>query len=107
MSRGVIDQALAYIGDMDELHVERITFPNFNMPAGSLGSYATRVTVDCTKSGYTFLGCICESIPSPGAYCCVLSAANNTAYAWIYRAQTSALNETNHIYAYAVWKKNK
>ena len=71
---------------------ENISFPAATISAGSVGTYATNVSVNIAKSGYVPIGIMTLQIVHPAAYVAVLALSGANAVVAFYRANTTSYN---------------
>lgn len=71
-----------------------ITYPNaITVAAGTIGTYATNVSVNIAKSGYSVIGCELQLVSHPAnALVALTGYTNSTATLCIYRTNTVQIN---------------
>lgn len=88
------------------------TFSNqstISMSGGTVGTYANRAEINCSKAGHTLIGAFIRGVSNPGTYHASVTALVNgtTIYVSLYRAVSSAYTVAkNEITVVAVYEKN-
>ena len=67
--------------------------PAISIAAGTIGTYATSISVSITKSGYTPIAAQFAQVGHASGYTPVCMFNNSLAYALLYRASSSAISQ--------------
>lgn len=89
---------------------EQLSNPSsVSISAGTVGTYANRAEIDCTKAGYTLIGAFIKGVSNPGSYHASVTGVINdvTVYVSLYRATGSAVTVAKgEIVIIALYKKS-
>ena len=72
---------------------EEKNMPSFSFNAGSIGTYATAITLDITKSGYNPVAATLSTIGHGGQYHPTVELKNNALNVALWRVSTGAVSQ--------------